>query len=200
MPADSPLGGQKTAPSAGSLSKTSNSHIVARGWPPYLLSPILYEVDRYGLIVDAFQGQSYEKQQSQGTASGSTSKGYMRLLREASFPTLLGDQDPTWPCPRLSSFPGHQPFPHLRSLTLCLSYPLNSPALLSTPPWGPRTPGWCCPGVHPSSLGAPGGQRGSVLITSAPCRAVNSGERVSLLETCHYCLMKASEDQGKVLR
>lgn len=123
MLADSPLRGQKTAPSAGSLSKTSNSHIVAWGRPPYLLSPILYEVDRYSLKVDAFQGQSYEKQQSQGTASGSTSKGYMTLLREASFPTLLGDQGPARPCPRLSSFPGHQPFPHLRSLPLRLSHP-----------------------------------------------------------------------------
>lgn len=93
-PADSPLGGQK---SAGSLSKTSNSHVVAWGQPPHLLSLILYEVDRYGLIVDAFQGQSYERQQSQGTASGSTSKGSVRLPREASFSTLLGDQGPAWP-------------------------------------------------------------------------------------------------------
>lgn len=34
----------------------SNSHSRAWGWPPYLLPPILYEVDGNRLVVDVFQG------------------------------------------------------------------------------------------------------------------------------------------------
>ena len=123
-PAGSPLAGKKSAPSSGSLYQTSNTHMVVRGQPPHLLASILYEVDGDRLIVDAFQGQSYERQQSQGTASGYTSKGYMRFQKEASFSRQLGDQGPTWPCPHLSSFPGHYPLSSLRSLRLFL--PPNS--------------------------------------------------------------------------
>lgn len=49
---------QKSAPPAGPLSKASNSYIVAWGQPPYLLPPILCEVDGYHLVVHVFQGQS----------------------------------------------------------------------------------------------------------------------------------------------
>lgn len=50
--------GQKSASPAGPLSEASASYIVAWGRPPYLLAPILCEVDGYCLIVDVFQGQS----------------------------------------------------------------------------------------------------------------------------------------------
>lgn len=50
--------GRSLQPPARSLSKVSNSHTVTWKWPLYLLSPILYEVDGYRFIVNAFQGQS----------------------------------------------------------------------------------------------------------------------------------------------
>lgn len=50
--------GQKSASPAGPLSEASASYIMAWGQPPYLLAPILCEVDGYCLIVDVFQGQS----------------------------------------------------------------------------------------------------------------------------------------------
>lgn len=52
------LSGKKSASPAGPLSEASASYIVAWGQPPYLLAPILCEVDGYCLIVDVFQGQS----------------------------------------------------------------------------------------------------------------------------------------------
>lgn len=58
-PAGSPLWAEVCSPQADpSLSKVSNSHTVTWKWPLYLLSPILYEVDGYRFIVNAFQGQS----------------------------------------------------------------------------------------------------------------------------------------------
>ena len=57
--------GQKAASPPGPLSEASASYIMARGRPPYLLAPILYEVDSYCLIVDVFQGQSYERWQTE---------------------------------------------------------------------------------------------------------------------------------------
>lgn len=59
-----PSRGQKAASPAGPLSEASVSYIVAGGRPPYLLAPILYEVDGYCLIVNVFQGQSYERWQT----------------------------------------------------------------------------------------------------------------------------------------
>lgn len=53
-----PFWGAEVCTPYWSLSKASNSYIVAWGHSPYLLAPILYQVDGHCLIVDAFQGQS----------------------------------------------------------------------------------------------------------------------------------------------
>lgn len=118
------MGGRSLHPLLGPSTRPPTLTWVVQGRPPHLLASILYEVDGDHLIVDAFQGQSYERQQSQGTASGYTSKGYVRFQKESSFSRQLGDRGATWPCPHLSSFPGHYPLSSLRSLRLFL--PPNS--------------------------------------------------------------------------
>lgn len=122
-PTGSPLGGADVSTLCWVPLQDSTSHIVPWGRPPYLLSPILYEVGRYGLIVYVFQGQSYKRQQSQGAAPGYNPHRLCEAAKGGFFLHTVRDQGPAWPLSSSHQLPWSPPTPRPQVLRFHLSCP-----------------------------------------------------------------------------